>query len=69
MEEHGLPRPTLWPLVMGAGVTLLVASVVTNLVVGAAGLLLLALAVRGWIGDLLGGTADEAAGAHQSERS
>jgi hypothetical protein len=55
--EHPLPRPTIWPATMAAGVTLLATGVATNLLVSLGGLILMALATRGWIHDLLTGAA------------
>ncbi len=54
-EQHPplhLPRPTMWPAVMAAGITLLMAGLLLSLLFSLAGLLLFALALAGWIGEL-----------------
>ncbi|MDP9313846.1 MAG: hypothetical protein M3R24_23700 [Chloroflexota bacterium] len=48
-----LPRPTYWPAVLALGITFLAWGVVTSLLIVVVGILLLVLAVGGWIGDLL----------------
>jgi len=51
-QEIHLPRPTMWPAVMAAGITLLMAGLLLSLLFSLAGLLLFALALAGWIGEL-----------------
>jgi hypothetical protein len=48
-----LPHPSIWPMVLGAGITLLLFGVVTSYAFIAIGVLLILGAVGGWIGDLL----------------
>ena len=43
-----LPAPTAWPIVLALGITLLVASLVTNVAIGALGLALSVIASVGW---------------------
>jgi hypothetical protein len=47
-----LPRPSYWPMVMGAGITLLLFGVISSLAFSAVGALLMLWALGGWIGDL-----------------
>ena len=47
-----VPRPTYWPAVMGLGVTCLFWGVVTTYVISAVGLVLVVIALAGWIGEL-----------------
>jgi hypothetical protein len=48
-----LPRPSIWPMVLAAGMTLVLFGVVTSYAFMAVGVLLTVGAVAGWIGDLL----------------
>ena len=50
--HHALPGPTLWPMTLAGGATLLAAGVATSYFVSAAGLILMVMAVRGWVRDL-----------------
>jgi hypothetical protein len=50
--EIHLPAPTVWPFALGLGITLLLFGVVTSPIFTAAGLLLTARAIGGWIGEL-----------------
>jgi hypothetical protein len=47
-----LPRPTYWPVVLAAGVVFLAWGIVTTIAISIIGLVLLALALGGWIGEL-----------------
>ena len=49
--EH-LPGPSVWPLTVGAGVTLLAFGVVTSVLLSLLGLLLLGYGLAGWIGEM-----------------
>ena len=51
-EDFHLPAPSIWPLVLAGGVTLLAFGIVTNLTFSIIGLLLSAWALAGWIGEL-----------------
>jgi hypothetical protein len=48
-----LPAPTAWPFVLALGLTLICAAFVTNIVIGALGLLLSIVAAVGWFRDVL----------------
>ena len=48
-----LPAPTAWPFLLALGLTLVFASLVTNLAIGALGLLLAIVAAVGWFRDVL----------------
>ena len=48
-----LPRPSVWPMVLGGGLSLLLFGVVTSYAFMAIGALLILGALAGWIGDLL----------------
>lgn len=56
-ESHSgtihLPAPTAWPFLLALGVTLVAASLVTNMAIGALGLFLLIIAVVGWFRQVL----------------
>ncbi len=52
--EH-LPRPTYWPAVAGLGITFICWGIATTYIIRAVGVLLLGIALRGWIGELLHG--------------
>ncbi|MCA1667245.1 MAG: hypothetical protein LC793_07575 [Thermomicrobia bacterium] len=47
-----LPRPTYWPVVLAVGILFLAWGIVTTIAISVIGLLLLALALGGWIGEL-----------------
>lgn len=56
MTEHPhLPSSSAWPATLAAGAALLAASIVTNWVVGLAGLILVVAALAGWLALLLEG--------------
>ncbi len=46
------PRPSLWPVTLAAGMTLLLFGFVSGLLFSAAGVALMAIAIGGWIGEL-----------------
>lgn len=48
MNSH-VPEPTVWPLALATGVTLVAAGLITNVVVFVAGALLAAASLVGWI--------------------
>lgn len=52
VEEGHLPAPSIWPMVLAAGVTLLLFGVVTSLVFSVFGALLMVLSMHGWIQEL-----------------
>jgi hypothetical protein len=47
-----LPAPSIWPAVVGAGITLLAFGLLPNLLFSAVGALLLVAGIAGWIGEL-----------------
>jgi hypothetical protein len=47
-----LPRPTYWPVVMAMGITFLAWGLVTSVLVSGVGLVLFAMALAGWIGEI-----------------
>jgi hypothetical protein len=47
-----LPRPTYWPAVMALGIIFILGGIVTSLFVSAVGVVLLAIALAGWIGEI-----------------
>lgn len=47
-----LPRPTYWPIVLAVGVMFLAWGIVTTIVISIIGVVLLALGLGGWIGEL-----------------
>ena len=53
-SAHGihLPRPTVWPAVVGLGITLALAGVATSLFFSLFGGLVLLWGIGGWIGEL-----------------
>ena len=54
LPEH-VARPTYWPALLALGMTLALLGPVTAKFVAAAGLAFAAIALAGWIGDLLHG--------------
>ena len=54
-EQVEMPRPTVWPLVLSVGVTMLAAGVIAGWVLIAVGGVLFVLGLYGWIGQLMPG--------------
>jgi Cytochrome c oxidase subunit IV len=58
IEKHGvrkeihLPHPSVWPIVLAAGIALLLFGVVTSLAFSAVGAIMIVVALAGWIGEL-----------------
>jgi hypothetical protein len=52
LEHTALPAPTYWPAVLALGITFLAWGLLTSLIISGVGLVLFALALAGWIGDL-----------------
>jgi hypothetical protein len=52
MTVH-LPSPTIWPFVLGSGVALLLFGLLTSYLLSVLGVVLVALALAGWIGELV----------------
>src|SRR5690242_15386856 len=53
VEHEHLPEPTYWPAVMAFGITLLVWGIVTTWIITVVGVVIFALALVNWIGELL----------------
>lgn len=53
--HEGLPAPTYWPAVLAFGITLIAWGILTTWIIAAVGLIVFAVAIAGWIGDLLHG--------------
>lgn len=51
-----LPAPTYWPAVLGLGVMFIGWGVATSIIVSVVGLVLFAIGLAGWIGDMRHGT-------------
>jgi Cytochrome c oxidase subunit IV len=51
-EHMHLPQPSVWPLTVGAGASLMAFGVATSLALSLLGLLLLAWGLAGWIQEL-----------------
>jgi uncharacterized membrane protein YagU involved in acid resistance len=54
-ESIELPRPTVWPLVLAAGIGLIGLGLATNYVIAGVGVLLFLSGLTGWVADLLPG--------------
>jgi Cytochrome c oxidase subunit IV len=52
LGEGHLPEPSIWPMVLAVGVTLLLFGVVTTLVFSIFGALLMVTSTHGWIQEL-----------------
>ena len=51
-QPETLPLPTYWPIVMAAGVVLILWGTVSTFIISLVGLAMFAVALAGWIGDL-----------------
>lgn len=49
---ESLPQPAYWPAALAFGITFLLWGVVTTYIISAIGLIVSAVALAGWIGDL-----------------
>ena len=47
-----LPRPTYWPFFLAAGLALLVWGILAGWIIGTAGLVVMSIALTGWITEL-----------------
>lgn len=47
-----LPSPTVWPVTLALGITLLAFGFVTSLIFTAAGVIIMAIGFAGWVADL-----------------
>ncbi len=52
-QPRDIPAPTYWPVTLALGVTAVAGGLVTSWVAAAVGAALIALALYGWIGDLV----------------
>ena len=52
-ETAEMPKPTAWPMTLALAIMLAAAGLATNLAFSAVGLLLIAIGIAGWIGQLL----------------
>lgn len=55
-EVHGLPRPTIWPFAMAAGIALIAWGLVTNAFIAGSGVIVFGVSLVGWIRELIGDT-------------
>ena len=55
MTGHELPRPSIWPVTLAAGLTLGVAGAATGWVVGLSGAAIALLALFFWVRDVVAG--------------
>ena len=58
-ETVEMPKPTAWPMVLAFALMLAGAGLLTNLVFSGVGLLLTAIAIAGWVGEILPGRGTE----------
>lgn len=56
--HHAQPAPTIWPATLAAGIGLLAAGIATNLLISLGGLVLVLLAIQGWVRELAGAPHD-----------
>lgn len=52
VEREPLPRPTYWPAALAFGIVLLAWGIVTSWIITGVGVIVLAVALAGWIGEL-----------------
>ncbi|GAC1697652.1 MAG: hypothetical protein NVS9B6_06490 [Candidatus Limnocylindrales bacterium] len=55
MTGHELPRPSIWPVTLAAGLALAVAGAATGWVVGLSGAGIALFAVAAWVRDVVAG--------------
>jgi hypothetical protein len=51
-HEIHLPSPSIWPLILAAGITLLLFGIPTNYLFSLVGTILIVGGLAGWIGEL-----------------
>lgn len=51
-DHHHLPSPTIWPIVAGAGISLIAFGLLTHWVFALLGLVATVRAIVGWIAEL-----------------
>jgi hypothetical protein len=51
-EDVHLPAPSIWPMVLAAGITLVAFGLLTSPVFSVVGVLALVAGIAGWIGEL-----------------
>ncbi|HEX9495400.1 MAG TPA: cytochrome c oxidase subunit 4 [Candidatus Limnocylindria bacterium] len=54
-ERHAAPGPSIWPVTLALGLSILCAGVITHWVIALGGALLAALALVGWVVDAVRG--------------
>jgi hypothetical protein len=52
-KPEKIPRPTFWPATLAFGVTFLLWGIVTMWIVSALGLVIIAVAIGGWIREII----------------
>ncbi len=52
-EQEHLPSPSVWPFTLAAGVTLLAFGIPTSLWFSLFGVVVMAIGLYGWIGDMV----------------
>jgi sensor domain CHASE-containing protein len=52
VPDEKIPRPTFWPAALALGTVLMFWGSVTSWIVAAVGLILLAVSVAGWLGEM-----------------
>lgn len=52
---HEPPAPTIWPATLAAGIALVATGIATSALISVGGLVLLLLAIQGWVRELVGG--------------
>ena len=52
-KPETLPKPTYWPAVMALGITFIAMGFVTSLLISGVGLLLFAISLAGWVGEII----------------
>jgi Flp pilus assembly protein TadB len=55
VSHADIPAPTYWPAVLAFGITLIFWGIVTSWIISGVGVIVFAVAIAGWIGDLLHG--------------
>jgi hypothetical protein len=51
-QEIHLPRPTMWPAIMAAGITMAMAGIILSLAFSVGGVIVFFIALFGWISEL-----------------
>ncbi len=51
-KPEKLPEPTFWPITLAVGVVFLFWGLITSLIISGLGLVVVGIAIAGWIGEL-----------------